>query len=457
MRTCRTASLLAAFISAVIAKPSLAQADASQRLALTHVTLIDGTGAPPRPDVTILIERGRIADIRPAAMGVPEGTTVTDLTGRYVIPGLIDAHVHLGTQPRPEGVMEAVLRACFMGGVTSVRDMGGQYQLVRRFAELGRNDTIPVPRVAYAAIVAGPGMWLEGDRARFFAGGVAPGESPTVRRLLDTSDVAPAVASARASGAAGIKIYNAIDPALVRAVAHEARKAGLRIWSHLYVDPGAPGNVVDAGAEVVSHADMFVAEVLPPTARQGLTPEYRVARHAAYTDTTTMRSAPVRRLIAAMKERGTILDPTLYIMRPGPDSTGRIDERHAALFRSALEFARSAHRAGVDIDAGTDALGGSTPNLHVELQLLVDSVGMSPLQAIRSATLVGARALGMSDSLGILAPGKKADLVVLSADPTVDIANTMSVVAVMKAGRMHERPRPMPLPPGARRPRTSAP
>ena len=439
----------------IVASPwhrSIAQAQPA-RTALSNVTLIDGTGALPRPNVTILIENGRITEIRPAAATVLPGATVIDMRGRFVIPGLIDAHVHLGTQPRPEGIMEAVLRACFMGGVTSVRDMGGQYELVRRFAQLGSNDTVPIPRVSYAAIVAGPGMWLDGERARFFAGNSTAGQSRTVRRLLDTSDVAPAVASAKAAGATGIKIYNAIDPRLVRAVASEARRSGLRVWSHLYVDPGAPGNVIDAGAEVVSHADMFVSEVLPPALRQGLTPEYRAARHAAYSDTSTMRSAPVRALIARMKERGTILDPTLFIMRPGPDSTGRIDERHAALFHGAVEFVRSAHRAGVDIDAGTDALGGSTPNIHVELQLLVDSVGMSPLEAIRAATLVSARALGMSDSLGTLAPGKKADLVVLAADPSVDIANTITVVAVMKAGRLYERPRPMNTPPGARPPR----
>jgi len=264
-----TTILLTTAIVAVSSHASLAQVGSSQAVALTHVTVIDGTGAAPRANVTILIQNGRIVDVRPATAGVPPGTTITDLSGRYVIPGLIDAHVHLGTQPRPEGVMEAILRASFLGGVTSVRDMGGQYQIVRRLAELGRNDTIPMPRVSFAAVVAGPGMWLDGDRAPFFAGGTTPGESPTIRRLLDTSDVAPAVASARASGATGIKIYNAIDSTLLRAVASAARRSGLRVWSHLYVDPGRAGNVVEAGAEVVSHADMFVSEVVPQSARRG--------------------------------------------------------------------------------------------------------------------------------------------------------------------------------------------
>ena len=454
MRLSRTILVLTAGISAAC-RSSGAQLQAPAVTALTHATVLDGTGTAPRTDMTILIENGRIRDVRPSALGVPPGAAVTDLTGRFVIPGLIDAHVHLGTQPRPEGVMEAVLRASFLGGVTSVRDMGGQYQIVHPLAKLGGVDSIPMPRVAYAAIVAGRGMWLDGDRARFFSGGLPPGEAPTVRRLLDATDVAAAVASAKASGATGIKIYNAIDPALVRAVAAEARRAGLRVWSHLFVDPGTASEVVDAGAEVVSHADMFVSEILPASVRAGPVPEYRVARHAAYVDTSTMRSESVQKLIATMRSRGTILDPTLYVMRPGPDSAGRIDERRAALFHAAVEFVRSAHRAGVAVAAGTDGLGGSSPNLHVELQLLVDSVGMSPVEAIRAATQVSARALGMSDSLGTLERGKKADLVILSADPSVDIANTMTVVAVMKAGRLHHRERRMTVPPGARAPKTA--
>ena len=155
-----------------------------------------------------------------------------------------------------------------------------------------------------------------------------------------------------------------------------------------------------------------------------------------------------------MKQRKVIFDPTLFIMRAAPDSTGRIDPVRGALFHSAAEFTRAAHRAGIEIDAGTDALGGSTPNIHVELQLLVDSVGMTPLEAIRAATLVSARAAGMADSIGTIEVGKLADLVVLAGDPSRDIASTMSVVGVMKSGNYHERSRPMTPPPGAGAPRS---
>lgn len=451
MRHSVSAALLAAS-SIVACRTSISQATPAV-VALTHVTVIDGTGTSPRPDMTILIDAGRIVRVQPSSVPLPPTTVERNLAGRFVIPGLIEAHVHLGTQPRPPAVMEAILRASLLGGVTSVRDMGGQFELVDRYARLGQRDSAAVPRVLFAAIVAGPGMWLEGERSRFFAGASEIGASPSVRRLRDSADVVPAVTAAKRAGAAGIKIYNTIAPSLVRAVAAEAHRQGLHVWSHLYVDPGAPSSLIDAGAEVVSHADMFVAEVVSAAAREGTIDAYRAARQVAYADMALITRPPVQRLIALMKERRVIFDPTLFIMRPGLDSMGRVDPRHGALFHAAVLFTRAVHRAGVDIAAGTDALGGSTPNLHTELQLLVDSVGMTPLEAIRAATLVGARALGIAETTGTIEAGKRADLVVLAGDPSIDIANTTTVIGVMKAGHYHERARAMPTPPGARAPR----
>ena len=94
---------------------------------------------------------------------------------------------------------------------------------------------------------------------------------------------------------------------------------------------------------------------------------------------------------------------------------------------------RRANRVGIPIVAGTDAIGGSAANLHAELQLLVDSAGLSPLEALRAATVNGARAIGLQDSLGTIAPGKIADLVVLRGDPSRDIRNTQTVTMVIKA------------------------
>jgi len=431
-----------------------ASAARGQTVALTHANVIDGTGSAIQTNRTIIIDGTRIVAIQPASATIPRGASIRDLSGRYVIPGLIDSHVHLGTQPRPSGVMEQILRATLLGGVTTVRDMGGQYEIVSNMARLGAPDTAPMPRVVYSAIVAGPGMWLDGDRARFFAGASQPGESPTVRRLTQMSDVVPAIAAARRAGASGIKIYNTIEAPLVRAIAAEAHRQGLHVWSHFFVDPNPPSLLIDAGAEVVSHGDQFVAEALTDADRRAPVAEYRAARARAYASPDLVSSSAVRALVAKMKARGVILEPTLTVMRPAPDSAGRIPTPSGLLFHNAVEFTRAAYRGGVELAAGTDALGGSTPNIHLELQLLVDSVGLTPAQAIRAATSINARALGVADSVGTIATGKRADLVVLVKNPLTDIANTQTVVGVMKAGRYHERPRPMGSPAGTRPPAT---
>ncbi len=270
-----------AFLLSASCRPTLSQSIGANSLAITHVTVIDGTGAPPKADMTVLIENGRFTGIQPSSASLPRGIREMNLAGRFVIPGLIDAHVHLGTQRRAPGMMQQVLRSCFMGGLTGVRDMGGSFGIVGPLATLARSDTAPMPRIVYSAIVAGPGSWIEGDRGRFMAGDAPLGQGPTVRRLIDSADAVSAVASAKASGAAGIKIYNTIAPSLVRIVAAEARRNGLRVWSHLWVDPGTPSDVLSAGAEVVSHGDMFVAEVLDSAARAGAVTDYRAARATA--------------------------------------------------------------------------------------------------------------------------------------------------------------------------------
>ena len=411
-------------------------------LALVHATVIDGTGAPPRPNTTILIHGGRIVRVADdGAAQIPPGSRVVDLRGRYVIPGLIDSHVHFGTIERSAETTRGVLAATLMGGVTIVRDMGGALHVVRPLAQASVDAGAPSPRIYYSAIVAGPGGWFDGERGRRMAGDYAPGESPAVRRVTAGSDVRRVIADARAAGATGIKLYNTVPPALMAALSAEAHRQGLRVWSHLAVDPGRPGDVVRAGADVVSHADQFAGEVMPPPSADTAVEARRLARDSVLR-ATPPDDARLRELAALMRRRGTMLDETLFIVAgAATDPAGRVNERYTRLFAFATAMVGRAHAAGVPIAAGTDAVGGSTPNLHAELQLLVRA-GLTPLQALRAATLNGALAIGAQDSLGTVAAGKLADLVVLAADPARDIRNTQTVVAVVKGGVMRERTTP---------------
>jgi imidazolonepropionase-like amidohydrolase len=442
-RTPRAAATVCALALASVAAMRHTGGAQERPLALVHATVIDGTGARPRPNTTIVIRGTRIVEVADdAAARIPPGSRVVDLRGRYVIPGLIDSHVHFGTIPRSPEITRAVLAATLMGGVTTVRDMGGALHVVQPLARASADAEAQSPRIYYSAIVAGPGGWFEADRGRRMAGAYAPGESPAVRRVGAGSDVRRVIADARRAGATGIKLYNTVPPPLMAALAAEARRQGLRVWSHLAVDPGRPGDVVRAGAEVVTHADQFAGEVMPEPSADTAVEARRLVRDSVLR-AVQPDDARLRELVALMRRRGTMLDATLFIVAgAATDAEGRVNERYARLFAFAAAMVRRAHAAGVPVVAGTDAVGGSTPNLHAELQLLVDRAGLTPLEALRAATLNGARALGAQDSLGTVAAGKLADLVVLAADPARDIRNTQTVVAVIKGGVMRERATP---------------
>jgi imidazolonepropionase-like amidohydrolase len=452
----RLAALLLALAAAACsprAAPDAAPRPAARSeppFALASVTVIDGRGGAPLRDRTVVVADGRIADIFPTgSRRLPASTTVYSLPGHVVIPGLIDSHVHLGTRPREPALVEALLRNALLGGVTTVRDMGGNGPIVAGLSARQRRGEIEAPAIVYATLVTGPysAFWTEGDVGGFVAGDRPRGETPWWRRLRDERDVPALIRDARAFGAAGIKVHSGLSPALLAIVAREARRAGLHVWSHAAVTPALPQDAVAAGVEVLSHADMIAfagLDHLPPVPR---IEEYRAAAFAAATGTDP-DGAAVTRLFEAMIRRGTILEPTLFIIDAPPniDAAGRA--RLAAAQRFAFAVTRRANALGVAVSAGTDSIGGSSPNLHAELQLLVQA-GLTPLQAITAATATAARAAGVERDRGLLARGLRADLVILCRDPSSDIRNTLAVLAVVHDGRILLRSGAVPTPPRA--------
>jgi predicted amidohydrolase YtcJ len=171
----------------------------------------------------------------------------------------------------------------------------------------------------------------------------------------------------------------------------------------------------------------------------------RVPPRAAY-DSVPADGAAMRALFAKMRARGTVLDATLFVAQRfesarGP-AFGLVDPPRAAQW--AYDATRAAKNAGVAVSAGTDGFmperSDGPPNVHREMELLVRKAGFTPLEAITAGTLNGARALGASDSLGTIAVGKLADLVVLSASPAADITNTRRVLMVFRGGIAHAKP-----------------
>jgi len=410
-------------------------AAAGRSLALTHATIIDGTGAPPRAGMTIVMRDGRIAAVYPdGAQPLPSDATERSAAGKFVLPGLIDAHVHNATNPSGDdrrSIVEQRLRNALLGGVVAVRDMGGDARALADLARAAAAGDIESPDIHYSAIFAGPAFFAD-PRVLASTVGYVPGTAPFGRAITDTTDLRQAVAEARGAGVTAVKMYAALDGATAKRIAAEAKRQGLRVWSHFALFPARPSEMVAAGVDVVSHADMAAWEVAPqmPTYVQRM----RV-------DTTAAPDSPaIQRLFAAMHEHGTILDATLWVYRPpvnAPDTS--IARRRE---RRAIAYTRAAHAAGVRIDAGTDDMGangsGDLPHIHDEMALLV-SAGLTPMEAIVAATATSAIASGFEHDHGTITAGKAADLLVLDADPTVDIHNTTRIAYVVRRGRVLER------------------
>jgi imidazolonepropionase-like amidohydrolase len=262
--------------------------------------------------------------------------------------------------------------------------------------------------------------------------GYAPGTAPFGRAVTDTTDQRQVIAEARGAGVTAVKMYAALDGATAARVAAEAKRQGLHVWAHLALFPARPSEVVGAGVEVVSHAQFVLWEAAPQLPGYG---------QRGRVDMSVRPDNPaVQRLYAMMRERGTIFDPTLWVYNApanAPDTS--IAKRRE---RIAMDFARSAHAAGVRMAAGTDGMGadsaGALPNIHHEMELLVRA-GLTPMEAIVAATQTSAIAAGFEHDHGTIAVGKAADLLVLTADPTADIRNTTRIAYVVRRGRVVHR------------------
>jgi imidazolonepropionase-like amidohydrolase len=431
---------LLCLLLACLAAPAFAAAP--KPLLLAHVGLIDGTGAPVQKNMTVAIAGDRITDVYPAgSKPVPEGAEVRDLSGRYVIPGLIDAHVHL-TEAEPDiAHYRDHLRALLLGGVTGLRDMAGDDRLLQYLAAQAGSDAFESPDIFYVALMAGPSFFAEDFRAQDASKGEPLGFAPWMQAITAATDLPLAVAEARGTGATALKLYANLPASLVAAITAEAHRQGMRVWTHATIFPARPSDAVDAGVDTISHSPYLVWEAAPH-----VPDDYRMRAHGDF-EHVKPNAPQILALFAAMKKRGTVLDATLLAFKEEA-------ERHpqgvgAGIVPWSYAVTKLAHDRGVLIDAGTDDAGlpftdkgadlDALPTVHEEMALLVQHCGFTPVDAIQAATQVGAMALGQSAQRGTITPGKLADLVVLDADPARDIRNTTRIDFVVKNGRIHQR------------------
>jgi imidazolonepropionase-like amidohydrolase len=385
---------------------------------LRGATLIDGTGAPPVRDRAVIVEQGRITAV--AVDRPPRGDAVLDLGGLTLLPGLINCHVHvclagdadpsrtLSDESYAATVVRAVVHArqTVEAGVTTVRDLGG-----REYAELAVRDSVR------RGVIAGPRMLCAG-RAVCITGG--HGWRLLGRQADGPDDLRRAVREQLRAGADVIKLVATggvmtpgVDPRAaqltldeLRAGVDEAHRARRRAAAHAMAAEGIAW-CLDAGIDTIEHGVFLTEELAARMARQG--------------------AALVATLIAP------------HAIVEGGQDAGIPDfavQKSLALRERHLEAFRIAMRAGVTIAAGTDA--GTPLNPHgslvPELALMVGA-GMEPLQALRAATSVAARVLGLEHETGAVAPGLAADLVAVEGDPTADVKTLDAVRLVIADGR----------------------
>lgn len=409
-------------------------------LVLSNATLVDGTGTAPRPNVTIIIEDRLISEIIDGTVEkTPPNSTAIDLSDRFILPGFIDAHVHLSNVVDPKATLRSLLNA----GVTTVRDMGGDARTLAVLARDAKIGAIRSPDIYYSAVLFGP-PFLQDPRSRLAALGVEPGTAPWARIVTSDRDLAQIVAEAKGTGATGLKLYSALEPQLVREIAREAHRQGLKVWSHATIFPSKPSDAAAAGVDVISHSSGLYAEAnpdVPSSYTEGIT-KWMPKQDFATVDPL---APPFNDLFTLMTGEGTILEPTVAVFRraqsrPTPqahlaEAAGRIDLE--ALGDWACSATAAAHEAGVTIVAGTDSTPRRSIPISDEIKALVEC-GLPPLEAIRAATLNGARAIGLEATHGSVEIGKVADLVILAADPTENIGNMREVVAIVKSGRLYD-------------------
>jgi imidazolonepropionase-like amidohydrolase len=423
-------------------------------LVLRNVNVVDVRTGVVRGSQTVVIQGEQIVSVGPSTAGkIPALAQVVDCHGQYAIPGLWDMHVHLVFGDWFPGGKEISLPLFVANGVTSVRDMGSDLDVVQGWrSEIAAGKLIG-PRI----LTSGP--MLDGPKPRF----------PSSVAISTPEDGRRAVQDLKKRGADFIKLQSLIPRDAVLAIGDEAKKQGIAYEGHV-PDAVRASEMSEAGMKSFEHLiGIFEgSSLLEDEFLKGNKTESRFL--ASY---DSARAAALGKLLA---KNGTWQCPTLVWERGGNmiDVTDFSKDARAKYVPAAwkektwkrfaeelrqgyggddlavrkkfvskeLEVIHLLHENGVEFLAGTDTPAGVYVfpgfSLHQELQRLV-AAGFSPLEALRTSTLNPARFFGMEDRLGTIEPGKLADLVLLSANPLENIANTQKISAVVMKGRYLSR------------------
>lgn len=423
---------------------ALAAQAQTDRYILQDVRLIDGTGKPPRDHVSILIENGQVARISPRRISAP-GAAVLNLAGKTVMPSLISGHSHLGltkgTTSSPDNYTEAnvqeQLNQYQRYGVTTMISLGMNKDLLYQVIKQQKEGTV------------GGATALTADRGLGVPDGVPPVKVGTdqVYRPATAEEARQDVREMAARHPNLIKLWvdtnlgklPAPNPSVYGAAIEEAHKLHFRVAAHVFYVADAKRLLADH-VEILAHSirDMQIDAATVQTIKaQGVfyiptlqleESFYIYAEHPSWMDTPFFRGAANQQLFQ-------LLNSPAYKQKIEADPTTPV---HQKALQTASTNLKLLHDAGIKVAFGTDS--GANPYRiagfaeHRELQLMV-AAGLTPLQAIQCATQETARMLDIDKQTGTVETGKFADLLVLNADPSADIANTEKIDLVFHRGK----------------------
>ncbi|WP_420583055.1 amidohydrolase family protein [Reichenbachiella sp.] len=434
--------LTAAFSLSVHAQPTPELGDTTANyVVLKNATIIDAVADTGKKG-SILIKEERIVAIDYSnSLSIPKGAISYDLEDKYIIPGLIDAHVHIthGTLKEAQEHLQTALKK----GVTGVRDMGGDGRMLTLLQKNMKIGEDIGPDVFFSTIIAGPHFFENDPRPQEVAKGAIAGEVPWLRAITDESDLRQIVAEAKGIGATAIKVYLNVDKDLFKKVSDEAKRQGLKVWSHGVVPPTKALDITNGGSEVMSHAGHLVQYEFAKGDIRGRhsfdSKDEAMAYRKKLSDKNWDKNTKeVKQLFTAMKNNNSILDATLFVYTFGLDPKTNV-EVDSTIYHLAMKAVRTAYEYQVKIGAGSDHMisEDGTINIHKELELLT-TAGLSNIDAIRAATIVNAEELGEEKNIGTVEKGKLANLVILNSDPLQDIRHTTDIKYVFKRGKLIE-------------------
>jgi len=401
---------------------------------LEAATLIDGTGALPKANTTIVINGSKILYISNnnsnntasnySLFLSSTDTNVINLTGKYVIPGLFDMHAHVAgvlKNPYNQSQSEQALHMLLAHGVTTIRNPGGPTE----------QSVVLKENVSEGKII-GPQIFTAGQLLN-----TPDIPVPFVEKQVETEEeVRQEVRNQSTAGVDFIKLYVGLTPNLVQVAIDEGHSSGIKVIGHLYLTSWT--DAANLGIDALTHGVPVSPFLLAKDNQQNfLESGDHPFNHFLWLDLVDLDGPEIREMISALVKNEIPVDPTLDIY----EAMIKDEPDNQYLWPKVLQLTKMFYDNHVKILSGTDIPNFQLvpgASLHHELELLVES-GIAPLEVIRIATSNGAQALGIVDEVGTIEPGKQADMIILTANPVDDISNTRKIEAVMDDGRFVDR------------------